>query len=217
MKVQNAIALFMTFLLVCMTIGCGGGGGGRAGRAKVVYQGGGRPAKVIAATKPRAGGAQVVDQAGGAKDDWALEHLEILDHSEAELLVRHGSINNLGFGWPRGFDPFSGASTPAHRYPWQANPQAAQGTDRIFVVSSYRGNPPAGRDGYTSTTARPDNNPVPIPITFTPPTFPIHAAVLQVFVDDFQAPLWKSRFQATMNGWRSGKGDGPRFRLAGEQ
>jgi hypothetical protein len=137
-----------------------------------------------------------------AKEDWALEHLEMLDHPEAALLVRHGSINNLGFGWPRGFDPFSGASTPPHRYPWQANPKAAQGTDRIMVVSSYRGKSPFHPDGYTNTTRRPDNNPVPIPITFTPPKFPIHAAVLQVFVDDFQSPVWKSRFQATMNGWR---------------
>jgi hypothetical protein len=174
----------------------------RSGSSNRVAAAGKKPPPSPAGGKADPAPAKVVDQGGGANEDWAPEHLEILDHSEAELLVRHGSINNLGFGWPPGFDPFSGASTPAHRYPWRANPKAAQGTDRILVVSSYRGNPPAGRDGYTSTTARPENNPVPIPIIFTPPKFPIHSAVLQVFVDDFQAPLWRSRFLATMNGWR---------------
>jgi hypothetical protein len=136
------------------------------------------------------------------KENWALEHQEIFDHPEAELLVRHGSINNLGFGWPAGFDPFSGAATPVHPFPWRPNPKAARGTDRILVVSSYKGRPPAGSDGYTRTTRRPENNPVPIPITFRVPKFKIRAAVLQAFVDDFQAPVWRSRFQVTMNGRR---------------
>jgi hypothetical protein len=147
-------------------------------------------------------GNQGKGKAPPPKEDWALENQEIQDHPEAELLVRHGSINNLGFGWPSGFDPFSGAATPRHAFPWKVNPKAAQGTDRIMVVSSYKGNPPAGRDGYTNSTRRPDNNPVPIPITFTPPKFPIRSAVLQVFVDDFQSPVWRSRFQVTMNGKR---------------
>jgi hypothetical protein len=136
-------------------------------------------------------------------EDWALEHQEIVDHPEAQLLVRHGSINNFGFGWPRGFDPFAGAATPLHAYPWRLNPKAAEGTDRIMVGSSYRGNPPTGAiDGYTRTTQRPANNPVPITIRFEPPRFPIRSAVLQVFVDDFQAPVWRSKFQVTMNGQR---------------
>jgi hypothetical protein len=141
-------------------------------------------------------------QGAKVKEDWTLEHQEILNHPEAELLVRHGSINNLGFGWPAGFDPFSGASTPAHDFPWKPNPKAAQGTDRILVVSSYKGKAPAGIDGYTDSTSRPDNNPVPIPVTFTPPKFKIKAAVLQIFVDDFQAPVWQAKYQATMNGKR---------------
>jgi hypothetical protein len=138
-----------------------------------------------------------------AKENWSLQHEEITNHPEAELLVRHGSIDNLTYGWPRGFDPFSGAATPIHPFPWKLNPRAAQGTDRIMVGSSYRGRPPTGQiDGYTGTTRRPANNPVPIPITFTPPRFPIRAAILQVFVDDFQSPVWKSKFQVTMNGKR---------------
>jgi hypothetical protein len=152
---------------------------------------------------PAPSGPAARGQTGKAvKENWALEHQEILNHPEAELLVRHGSINNLGFGWPAGFDPFSGGATPVHRFPWKVNPKAAQGTDRIMVVSSYKGRPPAGKDGYTSTTQRPDNNPVPIPITFRAPKFKIKAAVLQIFVDDFQSPVWRSKFQVTMNGKR---------------
>ena len=35
-----------------------------------------------------------------------------------ELLVQVGDIDNLGFGWPNGFDPFTGKSTPVHRFPY---------------------------------------------------------------------------------------------------
>src|SRR5947209_5375138 len=73
------------------------------------------------------------------KEDWSLEHQEITNHPEAELLVRHGSINNLTFGWPESFDPFSGAATPVHAFPWPVNPKSATGTDRIIVGSSYKG------------------------------------------------------------------------------
>ncbi len=41
---------------------------------------------------------------------------------EADLVVRTGDINNLGFGWPAGFDPFSGESTPPHPFPWTPPP-----------------------------------------------------------------------------------------------
>jgi outer membrane protein OmpA-like peptidoglycan-associated protein len=52
--------------------------------------------------------------------------------------VRTGDINNLGFGWPQGFDPFSGQSTPSHPWPNidQIPAQAAPGTDRIMVGTS---------------------------------------------------------------------------------
>src|SRR5580658_2825510 len=50
---------------------------------------------------------------------------------EADLVVRTGDINNLGFGWPAGFDPFSGKST-SHGYPWDPRAGAPEGTDRIM-------------------------------------------------------------------------------------
>ncbi len=134
-------------------------------------------------------------------EDFSLQHEEITGTSEAQLIVREGDIDNLGFGWPAGFDPFSGNSTPPHGFPWTLDPSDTEGTDRIMVVSSYVGTPPNGNDGYTNTTSRPDNDPLAVEMTFTP-IGPVSSAILQMFVDDFQAPVWDSVFQATLNGTR---------------
>lgn len=132
--------------------------------------------------------------------DWTAKFQILENTPEAEMVVRVGDIDNLGFGWPAGFDPFTGATTPAHGYPWTANPEDPDGTDRIMVITSYEGSPPAGRDGYTSGTSRPENSVRPIVIDFTPPVAPILSATLQIFVDDFQAPLWQADYEVTLNG-----------------
>src|SRR6185437_10712151 len=69
---------------------------------------------------------------------WALEYERTVGGSEADLVVRTGDINNLGFGWPKGFDPFSGQSTPGHPWPDinHIPPNAPPGTDRIMVGTS---------------------------------------------------------------------------------
>lgn len=75
---------------------------------------------------------------GNQAHDWALEYERTLGGSEADLVVRTGDINNLGFGWPNGFDPFSGQSTPVHRWPDidHIPQQAPPGTDRIILGTS---------------------------------------------------------------------------------
>ena len=135
-------------------------------------------------------------------EDYTLQYEEIFDSPEAEHIVRYGDIDNLGFGWAEGFDPFSGASTSSHSYPWNIDPSDAEGTDRVLVIASYTGSPPHGLDGYTATTSRPENQFSEISIPFTPPSNLVNAAILQIFVDDFQAPVWGSRFQVGMNGMR---------------
>ena len=72
---------------------------------------------------------------GDPKHDWPLEYERTVGGPEADLVVRTGDINNLGFGWPSGFDPFSGKSTPGHPWPDinQIPPQAPVGTDRILI------------------------------------------------------------------------------------
>lgn len=138
----------------------------------------------------------------GQAEDYSLQYEEIFDDPEAQVIVRYGDVDNMGFGWPENFDPFSGNSTPPHGFPWTVDPEDADGTDRIMVVSSYNGSPPNGEDGYTTTTSRPENEPREIRIHFSAPNPALSSAVLQIFVDDFQSPVWSSRFQVSMNGIR---------------
>jgi hypothetical protein len=135
--------------------------------------------------------------------DWSAAHVMLTNTPEAAFMARVGDIDNLGFGWPTGFDPFSGASTPPHGFPFSPDPADPDGTDRIMVVSSYVGSPPCGQDGYTSTTSRPANSVRPIVLPFALPAVAISNAVLQVFVDDFQAKVWCANYQVTINGRRA--------------
>ncbi len=75
---------------------------------------------------------------GNPAHDWPLEYERTVGGPEADLVVRTGDINNLGFGWPQGFDPFSGQSTPAHQWPDinHIPPHAPDGTDRVMIGTS---------------------------------------------------------------------------------
>lgn len=132
--------------------------------------------------------------------DWDTQEVTLFNTSEADVMIRVGDIDNLGFGWPSGFDPFSGNSTPIHSFPWSVDTTDIDGTDRIMVVSSYDGNPPAGSDGYTTTTSRPENLPRPITMHYDLLGTQILAASLQMFVDDFQAPVWAADYEVFLNG-----------------
>lgn len=128
---------------------------------------------------------------------------KLYNYADAELMFQAGDIDNLGFGWPQGFDVFSGSSTPTHSYPWEPGADDPAGTDRIMVGTSYDGHSPAGQDGYVSTTRRPDNQPETIVIEFDPGELEVKSAIIQMFVDDFQSPLWKSKFQVEINEQRA--------------
>jgi outer membrane protein OmpA-like peptidoglycan-associated protein len=124
--------------------------------------------------------------------------------SEADLVVRTGDLNNLGFGFPKGFDPFSGDSTPPHGYPWTPPPGSPPGTDRIMLGSAVTASDISGHahDGYSAGTVREDTMPEPISIAVGALPENIDAVLIQMFVDDFQAPVFHSHFQATLNGTR---------------
>ena len=124
---------------------------------------------------------------------------ELYIYDDEELMFLAGDIDNLGFGWPQGFDVFSGSSTPTHSYPWEPDADDPAGTDRIMVGTSYDGHPAAGQDGYVSTTSRPDNQPQTIIMRYDPGETHVKSAILQMFLDDFQSPLWKSEFQVEIN------------------
>ncbi len=161
-----------------------------------------------------------VPATGDQAKDWAVEYERTPGGPEADLVARTGDINNLGFGWPQGFDPFSGQSTPMHPYPWTPPAGAADGTDRIMLGSgvdptdSKHSSIPS--DGYSSILnpcerslaggppCKERVNSMPRPIVLVVGDLPpkVDAVLFQVFVDDFQAPVFHSHFQVSLNGTR---------------
>ena len=143
---------------------------------------------------------QLRDTNDDENGDWSEQNVTLLNTPEADMMIRTGDIDNLGFGWPANFDPFSGNSTPSHGYPWTADSTNASGTDRIMVITSYVGSPPHGRDGYTNYTSRPENIPRPILLNYELDGLELSTVALQIFVDDFQAPVWYADYFVTING-----------------
>jgi Carboxypeptidase regulatory-like domain len=133
----------------------------------------------------------------------AAETQLIVNPTDADLVVQVGDMDNLGFGWPPGFDVFSGMSTPVHKYPFKPGAQDPPGTDTIMVGTSYNGSPPIGKDGYTGTTTRPANLPQAINMQYDLKGAQVNSATIQMFVDDFQSSVKKSKFQVTLNGQRA--------------
>ena len=152
--------------------------------------------------------------------DWAIQYERTEGGPEADLVVRTGDINNLGFGWPKNYDPFSGKSTFPHPFPWSPKPSSPDGTDRMLLGSAvtpadFNEHPFAG-DGYTGSMLRPCQGlpdgsackgrleSMPQPIVLAVGALPpkIDAVLFQIFVDDFQAPSFHSHFQVSLNGTR---------------
>jgi OOP family OmpA-OmpF porin len=141
----------------------------------------------------------------GLAPGWQKQFERTEHGREAELVVRTGSIDNLGFGWPAHFTPFSGESTPAHDWICSARPGAAPGTDRNELgtrVPSKDGSTVGSLEGYSGCGHRPDNLPQAIPLNVGALPKTIHRVFFQVFVDDFQPLPLRSRFQVTLNGTR---------------
>lgn len=142
-------------------------------------------------------------QSTATDGDWAAKRAALTNTPQAAFMARVGDIDNLNFGWPANFDPFSGESTPAHGYPWEPDPADPEGTDRIMVASSYVGQAPCFLDGYTTYTERSTNTVRAIMLSYALPALTVTNAVLQIFVDDFQAPVWCANYQVTLNGRRA--------------
>lgn len=159
-------------------------------------------AAVVLACISTAGHARTTDTDG----DWAAQLVTLSDTREAERTIRVGDIDNLGFGFDEDFIPFTGRSTFQHPYPFDPDPEDLAPTDRIMVGSKFTGDDiPAGQDGYSydfDADTRPlATSPVKIPLASLAGV-EIRDAVLCLFVDDFQAPAFESRFQVRFNGVR---------------
>lgn len=116
----------------------------------------------------------------------------------ADVEYRYGDVDNFGFGWPKGFDPFSGEETPKHRYPFYPDDSDPTGTDKIMVVSGYKNS--GSGDGYTRTTTRPDNRPEKLTLQYDLKNTTVNHALLQIFVDDFQPKVFNTQFKVWLNG-----------------
>lgn len=152
-----------------------------------------------AVTAPPTAAAQAAQPAVStpAAVTWPAPDKVVRDGPDAELMVQIGDMDNFGFGFPDGFDLFTGRSTPVHSYPFKPGDKDASGTDRIMVPSGFNS---ASGDGYTSSTSRPDNMPRPLRVAFDLDGIEVKRAALQLFADDFQAPVWGTVFRAWING-----------------
>jgi OOP family OmpA-OmpF porin len=189
----------------------------------------GKPATAPSAAPPAAvppPPAVPVAATGDTAKDWALEYERTPNGPEADLVVRTGDVNNLGFGWPTNFDPFSGKSTDPHPWPDNKNvpPGTPAGTDRIMIGSAVI---PGFGDGYSGALGScliakqlPSNAAglpsveasckqerqmtMPQPIVLHVGALPakINEVLLQVFADDFQPVPMHSHFQVSLNGTR---------------
>lgn len=141
--------------------------------------------------------------------DWDAQYVKMQNTSEAAWMIRLGDIDNLGFGWEDGFDPFSGKETPAHAYPWDRNEKDTLGFDMIMLPSSMgKKDNGCGGDGYSGQhdammekygrTNFALNIPMGLPKETT-----ISSATIMMFVDDFQSPVFCSKFEAYLNGRRA--------------
>jgi hypothetical protein len=141
----------------------------------------------------------------GLAPGWEKQYERTERGREAELVVRTGSIDNLGFGWPAHFTPFSGQSTPSHEWICKSRPGAAPGTDRNELgtgVPTKDGTAVAALEGYSGCGRRPDNLPQAIPLNVGTLPATIHRVFFQIFVDDFQPVPLHAHFQVTLNGTR---------------
>ncbi len=143
--------------------------------------------------------------------DWSAQNVVLKNTPQADIMIRVGDIDNLGFGWEEGYDPFSGKSTQAHGFPWEINPQDIKGLDCILIGSSVdTKDAPCGSDGYADSRYSDKEGTRPQTI-YIPTTelkgVKIQTAVLQLFIDDFQAPTYCSNFQMTIGGIRCTEGE----------
>jgi OmpA-OmpF porin, OOP family len=137
--------------------------------------------------------------------EWSKQSVYIKDSIEAARIIRIGDVDNLGFGWPEGFDPFCGRMTESHAYPWEAKSEDMAGFDRILLSSKFDPNNPkgCGADGYSAAY----NAKLSKPVAYSIPTAAVKGvqvenAWIQIFIDDFQSPSFCSRYQVALNGTR---------------
>ena len=142
--------------------------------------------------------------------NWKEQQAVIKNTAEADIIIRLGDVDNLGFGWPEDFDPFCARMTQAHYFPWEINAADLPGFDRILLSSKFdpRKSLNCGADGYAGSFDKEKCKPVTWTIaTDAVKGTAVQNAWLQIFIDDFQSPTFCSKFQLFINGKRFVEGE----------
>lgn len=144
-------------------------------------------------------------QADTVPNDWSAQRVNLQNTPEAAYLYRVGDVDNLGFGYEEGLDPFCGRTTEPHDYPWQPSEGDVPGLDRILFSSRFdpTREQPCSNDGYAGSYDSLDSRPQPIVLDL--PELKgkaIQNAYLQLMIDDFQAPSFCAKYAVTLNGAR---------------
>jgi outer membrane protein OmpA-like peptidoglycan-associated protein len=145
----------------------------------------------------------VYPQNSKSDGDWTKQFESLSNTPEAEVMIRIGDIDNLGYGFPEGFNPFSGKSTDIHEWPFNINPEDAVGTDRVMIPSSFIKDTNKGggcsSDGYSGGDSKVFKVvPLQMPLESLK-NIEINSAEILLFVDDFQSPSICSRFRVWFN------------------
>lgn len=109
--------------------------------------------------------------------DWSTQKAVLKNVSEAGFIIRIGDVDNLGFGWEEGFDPFCGKVTNSHEWPWEPRNGDLPGFDRILLSSKFRAEAehPCGSDGYSGSPELA----LAKPVSFTLPTDVLKGATIK--------------------------------------
>ena len=136
-----------------------------------------------------------------AQNDWKQTTVYTWNGKEADILYRYGDVDNMNTGWYPGYNPFSGNNTLPHIFPFEPTAADPAGTDRVMVCSGFK-NTSRNTDGYTASTERPANNPVPLLMKWDKKDVQVKKVVMQLFVDDFQPTVFGKNYQVFFDGER---------------
>ena len=141
--------------------------------------------------------------------EWKSRSATLKNTGEAEFMIRVGDIDALNDPNVKesGYDPFTAESPHPHGYPWDLDPSDPPGTDRIYVGSKWKG---GAQDGYASNFVEYKQGgnqgkafgegALTITMDYNLSGISVKNALLQICLDDFQAPVWNSNFTVTLNG-----------------
>ncbi len=139
--------------------------------------------------------------------DWKKRYVFLKNTPEAEYMIRYGDVDNLNYSWEEGYNPFIGKSSTSHNWPTeQTDSSEIDGFDVVQLGTSFR-DPANAREGYSNALDYLLQKYKRTSFQFSIPlkgvdTSKIKNINLQVFVDDFQAKSFGSKFEFYINGKR---------------